>query len=59
MEYSGEEMAKDIAAHDALVSCYESVCREDGMSAVEMIHERRMADGSCKCGRFKPAASQD
>jgi hypothetical protein len=40
-----------VAAADALVSCYEALNYEDGLKAYEEIHEKRR-DGSCRCGRY-------
>lgn len=49
--------AEDVIAngariYDLSVSCYTAAHGEDGRP--EDVHERRLSDGSCRCGYHKP-----
>lgn len=46
-----DAMANGVKIHDLSVSCYTST-GEDGRP--EDVHERRMSDGSCRCGYLAP-----
>lgn len=46
-------IANGPAIHDLGVSCYEARGEDRRW---EEVHERRMADGSCRCGYYKPRA---